>query len=42
MAIREIAKSEGMMTLEQAMRKKVLRGETSIEELHRVISTYGL
>jgi type II secretory ATPase GspE/PulE/Tfp pilus assembly ATPase PilB-like protein len=42
MEIREIAQSEGMMTLEQAMRKKVLRQETSVEELHRVISTYGL
>ncbi len=42
MEIREIAHSEGMMTLEQAMRKKVLRQETSVEELHRVISTYGL
>jgi type II secretory ATPase GspE/PulE/Tfp pilus assembly ATPase PilB-like protein len=42
MVIRDIAQSEGMMTLEQAMRNKVLRGETSIEELHRVISTYGL
>jgi hypothetical protein len=42
MQIREIAQSEGMMTLEQAMRSKVQRGITSIEELHRVISTYGL
>jgi type II secretory ATPase GspE/PulE/Tfp pilus assembly ATPase PilB-like protein len=42
MQIREIAQSEGMMTLEQAMRSKVQRGITSIEELHRVISTYGV
>ena len=42
MEIREMAQKEGMLTLEHAMRKKVLRGETSIEELHRVISTYGL
>lgn len=42
MEIREMAKAEGMLTLEDAMRAKVLRGETSIEELHRVISTYGL
>ncbi len=40
--IRELARSEGMMTLEQAIRKKVLRGITSVEEMHRVISTYGL
>ncbi len=42
MELRQIAQSEGMMPLEQAMRNKVLRGETSLEELHRVISTYGL
>jgi type II secretory ATPase GspE/PulE/Tfp pilus assembly ATPase PilB-like protein len=42
MQIREIAQSEGRMTLEQAMRSKVQRGITSIEELHRVISTYGV
>ncbi len=42
MEIREIAKSEGMLTLEQAARNKVLRGETSIEEMLRVISTHAV
>ena len=42
MEIRELAKSEGMMTLEQAARNKVLRGETSVEEMLRVISTYAV
>ncbi len=42
MEIRQIAQAEGMMTLEQAMREKVLRGETSVEEMHRVVSTYGI
>ena len=42
MEIRDLARSEGMMTLEEAMRRKVLRGITGIEEMHRVISTYGL
>lgn len=34
--LREIATSEGLMTLEDAARQKVLRGETSIEELIRL------
>ena len=35
--IRELAKEDGMMTLENAGRKKVLSGVTSIEELHRLM-----
>ncbi len=34
--LREIALSEGLITLEDAARKKVLRGETSIDELIRL------
>ena len=34
--LREIALSEGLVTLEDAARKKVLRGETSIDELIRL------
>ncbi|MGH7200530.1 MAG: GspE/PulE family protein, partial [Planctomycetaceae bacterium] len=39
--IREIAKRNGMVTLEDSARKKVLAGETTIEEMHRVLTTYS-
>jgi type II secretory ATPase GspE/PulE/Tfp pilus assembly ATPase PilB-like protein len=35
--IRDIAKSEGMLTLEAAARRKVLAGVTSVEEMHRLM-----
>ncbi len=42
MEIRDVAKSEGMTTLEEAARNKVLRGETTVEEMLRVISTHAV
>ncbi len=36
----EIARSKGMETLEESARKKVLNGETSIEEMHRVLTSF--
>lgn len=39
MEIQEIARANGMVTLEQAARHKVLAGHTSLEELHRVLAT---
>ena len=39
--LREIAISEGLLTLEHAARQKVLRGETSIEELIRLQAAFS-
>lgn len=38
--IREIAREEGMISLGDATRRKVLAGVTSMEELHGVMTTY--
>jgi type II secretory ATPase GspE/PulE/Tfp pilus assembly ATPase PilB-like protein len=38
--IREIAKAANMQTLEDSARLKVLAGETSLPEFHRVLSSY--
>lgn len=35
-----MAASKGMHTLEESARKKVLRGETTIPEMHRVLTTF--
>ena len=37
----QIAKSKGMKTLEDAAKNKVLAGITSIEEIHRVLTTFS-
>jgi len=37
--IREIARNGGMITLEDAARQKVLAGETTLNEFHRVLAT---
>lgn len=37
--IREICRNGGMMTLEDCAREKVLAGETTLEEFHRVLAT---
>jgi type II secretory ATPase GspE/PulE/Tfp pilus assembly ATPase PilB-like protein len=39
-AIREIARGAGMQTLEQAARQKVLAGVTTVEEMHRVLTSF--
>ena len=39
--IMDIAVSEGMTTLEEAAKKKVLSGETTVTEVHRVLTTYS-
>ena len=40
--LREIAISEGLMTLEESTRRKVLRGETSLEELFRLQTAFAI
>ncbi len=40
--LREIAISEGLITLDQAARRKVLRGETSIDELIRLQAAFSI
>ena len=35
--LRAMATSQGMATLEQAAAKKVLAGQTTVEEMHRVL-----
>jgi len=37
----ETAVAGGMATLEESARKKVLAGTTTIQEMHRVLTTYG-
>lgn len=39
--IRELAKASGMQTLEDSVRLKVIAGETSLSEFHRVLSSYN-
>ncbi len=36
----ELARSKGMKTLEERATLKVLRGETTVEEMHRVLTTF--
>jgi type II secretory ATPase GspE/PulE/Tfp pilus assembly ATPase PilB-like protein len=36
----ELAKSKGLKTLEMSARDKVLDGQTTLEEMHRVLTTY--
>ncbi len=38
--LQEVACSNGMETLEQAAKRKVREGETSLEEMHRVLTTF--
>ncbi len=38
--LQAIAASHGMETLEQAAKRKVREGETSLEEMHRVLTTF--
>ncbi|MBI1314382.1 type II/IV secretion system protein [bacterium] len=40
--LREIAMSEGLVTLEEAARHKVLRGETSLEEFFRLLTAFSI
>ena len=40
-AIRDLASSEGMMTLQDSARTRVLMGETSVEEMVRMTATEG-
>jgi type II secretory ATPase GspE/PulE/Tfp pilus assembly ATPase PilB-like protein len=37
----EVAVANGMQTLEMSAKKKVLDGITSVEEIHRVLTTYS-
>ncbi len=39
--LREIAKKDGMRTLEDVARDKVVRGESTIEEMHRILTTFN-
>nr|AUN35828.1 hypothetical protein [uncultured bacterium] len=39
--IMELAMSRGMTRLETAAKKKVMAGVTSIEEVHRVLTTFA-
>lgn len=39
--VREVAIQDGMVTLEESVRRKVLAGETSLEEMYRVCSAVG-
>jgi type II secretory ATPase GspE/PulE/Tfp pilus assembly ATPase PilB-like protein len=36
----QIARSKGMETLDESARKKVLSGQTSVEEMHRVLTSF--
>ncbi|MCA9113790.1 MAG: type II/IV secretion system protein [Planctomycetaceae bacterium] len=40
--ILQIATEGGMCTLEQSIRRKVLAGETSLEEMHRMMAAYSV
>lgn len=40
--LRKIAAEAGLVNLEQACRRKVLRGETTVEELLRLVSAFGV
>ena len=40
-AIRDLATSQGMLTLQDSARQRALMGETSVEEMVRVTTTEG-